>query len=190
MMNRSKYRNCLPQCLNRMFLTDGGLETTLIYHEGIELPCFAAFTLLKTKQGVGRLRAYYSRYAGLAQEAGLGFVLESPTWRANADWGTKLGYSRTALARANRQAVDLMLEVREKFETSHAPMVVSGHIGPRGDGYDAGRIMSVDEAEAITLTRSKRFATLQSISSAPVLSSTSTRRSASRGRRKKPACRS
>ena len=57
MMNRSKYRNCLPQCLNRMFLTDGGLETTLIYHEGIELPCFAAFTLLKTEQGVGRLCA-------------------------------------------------------------------------------------------------------------------------------------
>ena len=148
MMNRSKYRNCLPQCLNRMFLTDGGLETTLIYHEGIELPCFAAFTLLKTEQGVGRLRAYYSRYAGLAQEAGLGFVLESPTWRANADWGTKLGYSRTELAQANRQAVDLMLEIREKFETPRAPMVLSGNIGPRGDGYDAGRIMSVAEAQA------------------------------------------
>ena len=157
MMNRSKYRNRLPQSLKRTFLTDGGLETTLIYHEGIELPCFAAFTLLKTEQGIGRLRAYYARYARLAREAGLGFVLESPTWRANADWGAKLGYSRTALARANRQAVDLMLEVREKFETSHAPMVVSGNIGPRGDGYDAGRIMSVDEAQAYHFDQIETF---------------------------------
>jgi homocysteine S-methyltransferase len=148
MMTKPKYRDCLLQYLNRLFLTDGGMETTLIYHEGVALPCFAAFTLLKTEEGVERLRAYYSRYVTVAGQASLGFVLETPTWRANADWGAKLGYTRAELAQANRQAVDLMLEIRGQLETSRTPLVISGNIGPRGDGYDAGHIMSVGEAQA------------------------------------------
>ena len=77
-MTRPKYRDCLPQCLGGMFLTDGGMETTLIYHEGVDLPCFAAFTLLKTVEGTERLRTYYERYVTMARRAGLGFVLENP----------------------------------------------------------------------------------------------------------------
>jgi S-methylmethionine-dependent homocysteine/selenocysteine methylase len=142
-----KYRNSLPQRSQHVFLTDGGMETTLIYHEGVDLPCFAAFTLLQTDDGRHRLKAYYSRYANMARRAKLGFVLESPTWRANADWGDKLGYSRDALAQANRKGVDLMMDVRREFETPQSPMVISGNIGPRGDGYDPGRIMSAAEAE-------------------------------------------
>lgn len=147
-MTRPKYRDCLPQCLGGMFLTDGGMETTLIYHEGVDLPCFAAFTLLKTVEGTERLRTYYERYVTMARRAGLGFVLESPTWRANTDWGAKLGYSRAELAKANRQAVELMLEIREKFEAPRTPIVISGNIGPRGDGYDPSRIMTISEAQA------------------------------------------
>jgi homocysteine S-methyltransferase len=145
---KPKYRDSLPQGLNRLFLTDGGMETTLIYHDGIQLPCFAAFTLLKNAEGIERLRAYYVRYVKLARQARLGFVLESPTWRANADWGAKLGYSRAELAQVNRQGVDLMLEIRERFEAPRTPLVVSGNVGPRGDGYDAGRIMNIREAQA------------------------------------------
>jgi hypothetical protein len=37
------YRNALPQSAGGLFLTDGGIETTLIFHEGLELPDFAAF---------------------------------------------------------------------------------------------------------------------------------------------------
>ena len=147
-MTRPKYRDCLPQCLGGMFLTDGGMETTLIYHEGVDLPCFAAFTLLKTVEGTERLRTYYERYLTMARRADLGFVLESPTWRANTDWGAKLGYSRAELAKANRQAVELMLEIREKFEAPRTPIVISGNIGPRGDGYDPSRIMTISEAQA------------------------------------------
>ena len=145
---QAKYRTRLPQRSGQMFLTDGGMETTLIYHDGIDLPCFAAFTLLRTPDGVAHTRAYYARYAAMAKRAGLGFVLETPTWRANADWGAKLGYSRSELAQANRQAVDLMAELRAEFETPRSPMVISGAIGPRGDGYDPGRMMSADEAQA------------------------------------------
>ena len=104
----SKYRNNLPQLLDRLFLTDGGLETTLIFHEGIALPHFASFDLLKSEAGVAQLRKYKERYIALAKRAGIGFILEGVTWRANPDWGARLGYSREALAQANRNAVALM----------------------------------------------------------------------------------
>ena len=146
MTNIAKYRDRLPQRSHQVFLTDGGMETTLVYHDGIDLPCFAAFTLLRTPEGIARTRAYYARYAAMAKSAGLGFVLETPTWRANADWGAKLGYARDALADANTQAVALMTELRAEFETARSPMVISGNIGPRGDGYEPQRIMSVQEA--------------------------------------------
>ena len=142
----AKYRDALPQRSQQVFLTDGGMETTLIYHDGIDLPCFAAFTLLRTPEGIARTRAYYARYAAMAKGAGLGFVLETPTWRANADWGARLGYAPDELAAANRQAVALMAELRAEFETARSPMVISGAIGPRGDGYNPERLMSAVEA--------------------------------------------
>lgn len=144
----SKYRDCLPQLCERLFLTDGGLETTLIFHDHIDLPHFAAFDLLRTAEGRETLRRYHLPYIEAARRNGLGFVLDGPTWRANPDWGAKLGYSRAALAAVNRDSVALMEELRGEFETPDFPMVVSGTIGPRGDGYDPGRIMSADEAEA------------------------------------------
>jgi homocysteine S-methyltransferase len=147
MNTQAKYRGRLPQQSGKLFLTDGGMETTLIFHDGIDLPCFASFTLLKTPDGIRRVRDYYARYAAMAQRAGLGFVLESPTWRANADWGAKLGYSAADLGRINRQAIDIMVEMRMRFETPQSPLVISGNIGPRGDGYDPSRLMSADEAQ-------------------------------------------
>ncbi len=88
----STYRTQLPQLGDRLFMTDGGLETTLIFDDGIDLPYFAAFDLLKNAQGTERLRRYYERYARIAADHGLGMVLEAPTWRASRDWGAKLGY--------------------------------------------------------------------------------------------------
>jgi len=144
----SKYRNRLPQLDGQLFLTDGGLETTLIFHEGVELPLFAAFDLLREKVGRDKLKQYYVPYIAIAKEQGAGFVLESPTWRASPDWGAKLGYSAEALAAVNRDAIELMHELRAEHETPRMPMVVSGCVGPRGDGYDPGQVMSADEAQA------------------------------------------
>jgi S-methylmethionine-dependent homocysteine/selenocysteine methylase len=143
---RAKYRNRLPQLDGGLFLTDGGLETTLIFHEGFDLPCFAAFVLLDSERGEKALRDYFDRYLKMAIAAGAGFILEAPTWRANPDWGTKVGYDREALACNNRTAIALLLELRDRYETAASPMVVSGAIGPRGDGYDPGALMSADEA--------------------------------------------
>jgi len=154
-----KYRaNLLPLLSGKLILTDSGLETTLIFHEGFELPFFAAFDLLRSREGVMALRRYYARHAAIAEANGLGFILESPTWRANADWGDRLGYSDSALAAANAKAIALMLDLREGCESPGSPMVISGCVGPRGDGYDPGRMMSPAEAEAYHAAQIDTFA--------------------------------
>ena len=143
----AKYRHNLPQLGDTVFLTDSGLETTLVFHDGMDLPCFASFPLLETDAGRARLRQYYELHARMALDAGLGFILETVTWRANAEWGEKLGYDARDLVRVNRDSVDFMLDIRERFERPSSPMVISGNLGPRGDGYDPGRLMGFLEAE-------------------------------------------
>src|SRR5689334_9338052 len=138
----ARYRQNLPQLGDQVFLTDGGIETTLIFHDGLELPYFAAFPLLDSKSGIETLRSYYRRYVDVARELGLGLVLERPTWRASQDWAARLGYDVDDLARVNRAAIGLMAELRTAHETDRSPMVISGCIGPRGDGYDPGRMMN------------------------------------------------
>jgi len=141
------FRKSLPQLGGDFFLTDGGIETTLIFLERLELPDFAAFNLLKRKEGEAALRKYFRTYAGLAQRFGTGLILESATWRASADWGTKLGYSPNEMADANRRAVGLLEEVRSEFKGNAKKVVISGCVGPRGDGYNPGKTMSEKEAE-------------------------------------------
>ena len=143
----SKYRKQLPQLTGGLFLTDGGLETTLVFHDRVELPCFAAFHLLKDATGRDMLVRYFERYIAIAKADRRGFILESPTWRSSRDWGDKLGYSRGQLATANRESIGMMLELRARHEDRSLPMVVSGCVGPRGDGYDPGAIMSPEEAQ-------------------------------------------
>ena len=141
-----RHRDALPQLGSELFLTDGGLETTLIHHHGLMLPWFAAYVLLETYDGQAHLVRYYQRYARLAEAHRLGLILESPTWRANRDWGARLGHSRRTLALYNREAIGLMAELREVQPPSRRPIVISGNIGPRGDGYVPGARMSVNEA--------------------------------------------
>jgi S-methylmethionine-dependent homocysteine/selenocysteine methylase len=145
-MTMSKYRNALPQLDGHVFLTDGGMETTLLFHDGFELPGFAAFPLLEDPDGRSALRRYYETYGRIAVNAGCGFVLETPTWRANADWGAKIGFGREALAEINRHSARFMHDVRDALEQPQSPFVISGCIGPRGDGYRADTQMRSEEA--------------------------------------------
>ena len=142
----AKYRNHLPQLGGGFYIADGGLETTLIFHERWELPDFAAFILLETPQGEAALRKYFRSYAEIAKRFGCGLVLESATWRASADWGALLGYTPEALAAANQKAIHLLQEIRNEYETEQNPVVISGCLGPRGDGYVIDHAMSVQEA--------------------------------------------
>ena len=139
-------RERLPQLSDATFVTDGGMETTLIFHEGLELPHFASFVLLEDDEGDRTLREYFLPYLEIAREAGVGIVLDTPTWRANADWGERLGYTAEALADVNRRAVRLLEQLRE--ETGGRPqIVICGCVGPRGDGYQVGETMTAEEAE-------------------------------------------
>jgi S-methylmethionine-dependent homocysteine/selenocysteine methylase len=144
----AKYRDRLPQLDGGLFLTDAGIETTLIFHEGFELPYFAAFHLLRDEAGTESLRKYYRRHAAIARDGGVGFILESATWRASPDWGDRLGYSAEILDAANRKAIDILHGLRAELETDRSPMVISGCVGPRGDGYDPGKVMRPEDAEA------------------------------------------
>ena len=154
----ARYRNALPQLGDAPFLTDGGIETTLIFREGLELPDFAAFHLLRTPEGEAALRKYFRTYAEIAKRFGTGLILESPTWRANADWGRRLGYTSDTLADGNRRAIHLLEEVRNGYETERIPMVISGCLGPRGDGYVPDSAMSEQEAEAYHRDQTETFA--------------------------------
>jgi S-methylmethionine-dependent homocysteine/selenocysteine methylase len=140
------HRDSLPQLGDRLFLTDGGLETVLIFHQGFDLPCFASFPLLEDERGRAVLRSYLEPYIDVAAESGTGLILDSVTWRANAAWGEQLGYSADSLADVNRRAVEAIEAVREERGSAALPMVLSGCVGPRGDGYVPGETMSADEA--------------------------------------------
>jgi S-methylmethionine-dependent homocysteine/selenocysteine methylase len=129
-----------------------------VFHEHVELPYFAAFDLLRTTEGTERLRRYFKTYTRIALERGVGIVLEAPTWRANADWAVKLGYDPESLADANRTSIGLLLEVRAALESPTTPIVISGNIGPRGDGYRPEARMSVAEARGYHATQVRTFA--------------------------------
>ncbi|HEY6524533.1 MAG TPA: homocysteine S-methyltransferase family protein [Solirubrobacteraceae bacterium] len=137
----------LPQLQDRMFITDSGLETTLIYRHHLDLPEFAAFVLLETNAGRQRLCAYFERHAAIARTRGAGFIAESPTWRANPDWGRKLGYDADRLAAINRAAVMQLADLRVRAGQNTDTYLISGCIGPRHDGYDANLRMTAPEAE-------------------------------------------
>jgi homocysteine S-methyltransferase len=157
----AKYRSHLPQLDAEAFLTDGGAETTLIYDEGLELPDFAAFTLYATEEGRAALDRYFDAYARIAARDNVGVVLETATWRASPDWGERLGYDRNRLADVNRAAVDQLVGVRQRYETPSTPVVISGNIGPRGDGYQVGELMSAAEAADYHSFQANVFATTQ-----------------------------
>lgn len=130
-----------------LFLTDGGLETTLVFLEGYELPCFAAFDLLKDEKGYSAIKDYYRRYLKIAKDFKTGFILESPTWRANPDWIEKIGYPNSAISEVNEKAVQLLVDLKKEFENHISNIVLSGCVGPRGDGYKPENTMTAEEAQ-------------------------------------------
>jgi homocysteine S-methyltransferase len=121
------------------YVTDGGLETDLIYHHGADLPEFASFPLIEHDTGRQLLEHYYDGYVDVARRAGVGLMLEAPTWRANPDWGALLGYDADALDRVNRASIAFLHERRDAHPELHDQgVLVGGILGPRGDGYVPG----------------------------------------------------
>jgi homocysteine S-methyltransferase len=146
----------LPQLSGRPVVNDGGLETDLIYHHGVDLPDFAAFPLVDDERGRDQLLHYYGEYVDIARRAGAGVQLDTPTWRASADWGERLGYSAGELRLVNRDAVTLLRRLRDRAGVD--PLLVSGCLGPRGDGYVAGEEVDPDAAAAYHAPQIEAFA--------------------------------
>ncbi len=142
----SKYRNNLPQFGDKPFITDGGLETTLVFEKGIDLPEFAAFTIFDNEGGEDILWNYYLPYIQLAKNNGFGFILEAPTWRASYGWGEKIGYDKAAIDDVNIRSIQFMHNLRKRFESHNTPMVISAALGPKGDGYHVDQKMTSGEA--------------------------------------------
>ena len=158
------YRGALPQLGGRLFLADGGIETSMIALEGFELPEFAVFPLLRTEEGDAALRRYFRSYVEIARRWGAGLVLETATWRASAGWGEKLGVSPAGLRDVNLRAVKMLEEVREEAERAmtaaekeRTQVVISGCLGPLpvDDGAPA---RSAHAAEASHRTQIETFA--------------------------------
>jgi S-methylmethionine-dependent homocysteine/selenocysteine methylase len=152
------YRHHLPQLTDDMFLTDGGIETTLIYDDGFDLPDFAAFPLLDDAAGHAALQRYFDAYLDIAARHRVGIVLETPTWRASPDWGARHGYTGQRLIEVNQAAVDLLVAARHRWERPDTAVVISGCIGPRGDGYHPEELMTIEEARAYHALQARAFA--------------------------------
>jgi S-methylmethionine-dependent homocysteine/selenocysteine methylase len=137
----------LPQ-LHARCLTDAGLETDIIFNRGIDLPYFASVTLLHSDAGRDALLDYYRGFLDLAASKQVGFILESATWRASPDWAEPLGMSKDDLAGLVGEAITMLVDLKQVYADSVPVLVVSGCVGPRGDGYDPGAIMEAGDASA------------------------------------------
>lgn len=137
----------LPTNSDKLFLTDGGLETTLVFLQGFDLPFFAAFDILKHEKGYNAVRDYYKRYLNLAKKYKTNFILESPTWRTNPEWIERVGYFSHQLTELNEKAVSLLKDLKAEFQDDIETILISGCIGPRGDGYVPENCMSIEEAQ-------------------------------------------
>jgi homocysteine S-methyltransferase len=144
----TQVRKVLPQQRGQMFVTDGGIETHMIFNEGEDLPHFSVFQLIDSERGREKMRAYYRHYIAIAKQAGQGFLFDTNTWRANKDWGALVGYDAARLHAVNAGSVAFCAEMAREFNEAGVPTVISGAIGPRRDAwqYDAGMTI----AEAVT----------------------------------------
>jgi S-methylmethionine-dependent homocysteine/selenocysteine methylase len=140
------------------YVTDGGLETDLIFNYGVDLPEFAAYPLVWTDEGRSLLRQYYEGYADVAGAVGAGLRLETPTWRANPDWAALLGHDVRTVSDANRTAVELLQALAHGWRDRVPEIVVTGMVGPRGDGYAVGDAVDPDEAADYHAPQVRAFA--------------------------------
>ena len=142
----TRHQYSLPHQGDKLFITDGGLETTFIFQKDFDLPLFAAFHLLNSRAGIEGLRSYYYSYIDIALHNRLGVILDTPTWRASTGWGEQLGYTAQQIRGYNQLSVSLLEELRDKHATPESPMIINGAIGPQGDGYSPASLLSIDEA--------------------------------------------
>jgi S-methylmethionine-dependent homocysteine/selenocysteine methylase len=128
---------------------DAGLETVMIFLEGLDLPNFASFPLLESPEGRAALTRYFDHFLAVAQAAETGFVLDTATWRANMGWAAAMGLDAEAIRAVNRRAVGFARDYRTRHESAALPILVNGVVGPAGDGYRIDTALLPAAAEAV-----------------------------------------
>lgn len=151
----------LPQLAGEIYVTDGGIETHLIFNQGQDLPHFSAYVLNETEAGRETMRQYYRQYIPIAHKARKGFIFDTNTWRANRDWGALIGFDAEMLKRNHLASVTLCREMGREFAAAGVPTLVSGVIGPRRDGWKYDSRMTVEEAELYHSPQVRNFAEAQ-----------------------------
>ena len=142
------FRDQLPQLDGGLFLTDGGVETDLIFNHGIEIRQFAAHTLLPEPNSRAALARYFTGFLELARRQGTGFILDTTTWKAHRHWAEKLNASIAELKAANEESVKFAAGLRARFAGNAMPIVINGVVGPRGDAYRPEAVITMAQAEA------------------------------------------
>jgi homocysteine S-methyltransferase len=136
----------LPQLRGQMFVTDGGIETHMIFNEGEDLPDQSVYLMNMSERGRDKLREYYRAYIPIARKAGQGFLFDTNTWRANPDWGRRAGYDVKRLREVNIRAVEFCQEMQAEFAAAGVSSIISGVVGPRRDAWQHDHSMTVEEA--------------------------------------------
>lgn len=134
---------------NAPWPADAGLETVMIFLEGIDLPYFASFYLLDSESGRAALTRYFDHFLPMARAGGTGFVLDTATWRANMGWAAAMGLDAAAIRAVNQRAVAFAQDYRTKVETDSLPILINGVVGPAGDGYRVDTALTAEAAEAL-----------------------------------------
>ena len=131
----------------QLLLTDGGLETVMVFLEGLELPHFASFSLFDSAAGRDALHRYYMGFLTEASVQQAGFVLDTATWRASAGWGATMGLEAARIDEVNRTAVAMVRHLRDDFVPTDGPILINGVIGPHGDAYAPDQVLSPGAAQ-------------------------------------------
>ena len=138
-----------PDHRDSRYLTDGGLETTLVFLDGMELPDFACFPLLGSEDGQVPPRPLLPCPTSTSPSApGRASCSTPPPGGPTATGVRGSGCDAVTLAEVNRRAVEYAAGLAQNRSV---PVVINGVIGPRGDGYVVGETMTADEAASLPL---------------------------------------
>ncbi|XP_059093901.1 uncharacterized protein LOC131888952 isoform X1 [Tigriopus californicus] len=140
----------LPMIRNKdkVYVTGIGLETFLLFENGLPMPHFASFTALQDATGRNILVNLYHQLIEVAKSYKVdGIVLDTPTWRANPDWARKLDVDESGLKSIYKESLDILNKVKVEHATPEFEIILMGTVGPRGDGYQVKDAMTAVEAE-------------------------------------------
>ena len=137
----------LPRVDGTYYLTEGGIETEIMYKYGFELPHFAMFPLLDNPEALTAMKGIWQRSLRAAADNGFNAIMNGVDYRASPDWGALLGYTPDGLASMQMRAIDFLRDVARDFEQDIDTIIISGTIGPRGDAYSRNETITADVAE-------------------------------------------